>query len=91
MNVTQLRPNTDVRAASDEAPEAHPLEAAFAQYQDELLGTLFYLVGNREDARDALQEAFIKCWRHREMSDQPGCRSRSLGSNARERERGESG
>jgi RNA polymerase sigma factor (sigma-70 family) len=67
MNVTQLRPNTDVRAASDEAPEAHPLEAAFAQYQDELLGTLFYLVGNREDARDALQEAFIKCWRHREM------------------------
>ncbi len=40
------------------------LEAAFAQYQAELLGTLYYLVGNLEDARDALQEAFIKCWRH---------------------------
>src|SRR5947207_2666700 len=40
------------------------LEAAFAQYQSELLGTLYYLVGNLEDARDALQEAFIKCWRH---------------------------
>jgi RNA polymerase sigma-70 factor (ECF subfamily) len=30
----------------------------------ELLGTLYYLVGNLEDARDALQEAFIKCWRN---------------------------
>ncbi len=42
------------------------LEEAFAQFQDELLGTLYYLVGNREDAQDAYQEAFIRCWRHRE-------------------------
>ena len=42
------------------------LEEAFAQHQAELLGTLYYLVGNLEDARDALQEAFIKCWRHQE-------------------------
>src|SRR6188474_1254832 len=40
------------------------LEDAFAQHQAELLGTLYYLVGNLEDAKDALQEAFIKCWRH---------------------------
>src|SRR6188768_1958358 len=40
------------------------LEDAFAQHQAELLGTLYYLVGNLEDARDALQDAFIKCWRH---------------------------
>ncbi len=43
------------------------LENAFAQYRGELLGTLYYLVGNLEDANDALQEAFIKCWRHREQ------------------------
>ncbi len=43
------------------------LENAFAQYRSELLGTLYYLVGNLEDANDALQEAFIKCWRHREQ------------------------
>ena len=43
---------------------------AFARHQDELLGTLFYLVGNLEDARDALQETFIKCWRHRHEIDQ---------------------
>ena len=40
------------------------LTGLFARYQDELLGTLFYLVGNLEDARDALQETFIKCWAH---------------------------
>lgn len=45
---------------------APSLEDAFAQYQSELLGTLFYLVGNLEDARDALQEAFIKCWRNQD-------------------------
>jgi RNA polymerase sigma factor (sigma-70 family) len=43
------------------------LENAFAQYQSELLGTLYYLVGNIEDARDALQETFVKCWRHRDQ------------------------
>ena len=47
-------------------PPMDSLEDAFARWQDELLGTLFYLVGNREDARDALQETFVKCWRNRE-------------------------
>jgi len=41
------------------------LEEVFSRCQDELLGTLYYLLGNVEDARDALQEAFVKCWRHR--------------------------
>jgi RNA polymerase sigma-70 factor (ECF subfamily) len=41
------------------------LERTFVCHQDELYGTLYYLVGNAEDARDALQEAFVKCWRHR--------------------------
>ena len=45
------------------------LEDAFARYQPELLGTLYYLVGNLEDARDALQDAFLKCWKHREELD----------------------
>jgi len=48
-------------------PAAEQLETAFSQGQDELLGTLYYLVGNLEDARDALQETFLKCWRHREQ------------------------
>ena len=42
------------------------LEDAFVCYQSELLGMLYHLVGNVEDARDALQEAFVKCWRNQE-------------------------
>ena len=49
----------------ESAPRA--LEDAFAEYHGELLGTLYYLVGNVEDARDALQEAFIKCWKHQDQ------------------------
>src|SRR4029078_2106290 len=65
MSVTQ-----QARKAAAEPRIAEParggalLEALFAHYHAELLGTLYYLVGNLEDARDALQEAFIKCWRH---------------------------
>lgn len=43
------------------------LEEAFARYQPELLGALVCLVGNVEDARDALQEAFVKCWRNKHL------------------------
>lgn len=46
-------------------PADELLERTFLSHQDELYGTLYYLVGNAEDARDALQEAFVKCWRHR--------------------------
>ena len=49
-----------------QADDIERLEDAFRRYQDELLGTLYYLVGNIEDARDSLQEAFVKCWRHRQ-------------------------
>lgn len=55
-----------VPRAKRRGTSAPSLEDAFAQYQSELLGTLYYLVGNLEDARDALQEAFIKCWRNQE-------------------------
>lgn len=53
-------------STSDDGDSAHALEAAFTRWQSELLGTLFYLVGNTEDARDALQEAFVKCWQKRQ-------------------------
>jgi RNA polymerase sigma-70 factor (ECF subfamily) len=41
------------------------LVAAFNEFRDELVSTLMYLLGNRDDAQDAAQEAFIKCWRSR--------------------------
>ena len=51
-------------AENESRQSAKWLEEAFVRHQDELLGMLYYVVGNAEDARDALQEAFIKCWKH---------------------------
>jgi RNA polymerase sigma factor (sigma-70 family) len=50
-------------AAAEHAEAAQRLDEAFARHQGELMGMLVCVVGHAEDARDALQEAFIKCWR----------------------------
>ena len=39
---------------------------SFNEIRDELISTLMFLLGNRDDAQDAAQEAFLKCWRARE-------------------------
>src|SRR5947209_12171518 len=41
----------------------HDLVRAFNELRDELVSTLWYVLGNRDDAQDAAQEAFLKCWR----------------------------
>jgi RNA polymerase sigma-70 factor (ECF subfamily) len=52
--------------AGDRPPPEHPVVSAFNAMRDELLSTLVYVLGNRDDALDAAQEAFLKCWRHRD-------------------------
>ena len=52
-------------AVPDDPAAGDSLVAAWNAAQDELLSTLTYLLGNREDARDAAQEAFLKCWKAR--------------------------
>jgi len=42
--------------------------AAFTALRDELVSTLLYVLGNRDDAQDAAQEAFLKCWRARDTA-----------------------
>jgi len=51
--------------APDEA-----LVQAFNQLRDELISTLVFVLGNREDAKDAAQDSFIKCWNAREQLPQ---------------------
>jgi RNA polymerase sigma-70 factor (ECF subfamily) len=38
---------------------------AFNEARSDLVSTLFYLLGNHEDAQDSSQDTFVKCWRAR--------------------------
>ncbi len=51
-----------------DGPPDHPVVAAFTALRDELVSTLLYVLGNRDDAQDAAQEAFLKCWRARDTA-----------------------
>jgi RNA polymerase sigma-70 factor (ECF subfamily) len=42
------------------------LVCAFNEVRTQLVSTLFFVLGNYEDAQDAAQEAFVKCWRNRD-------------------------
>ena len=42
----------------------------FNELKDELISTLVFVLGNHEDAKDAAQDAFIKCWNAREQLPQ---------------------
>src|SRR3954471_8737494 len=37
----------------------------FNEVRVELVSTLYYVLGSQEDAQDAAQDAFLKCWRTR--------------------------
>lgn len=63
--MNKLGTNASVRpmAADDGAPPSTDMVRAFNEMRDELVSMLWFLLGNREDAQDAAQEAFLKCWR----------------------------
>src|SRR5437870_3727287 len=42
---------------------AEAFVSAFNEVRAELVSTLFFLLGNHDDAQDAAQDAFLKCWR----------------------------
>jgi RNA polymerase sigma-70 factor (ECF subfamily) len=46
------------------------LVRTFNELKDELIGALIFVLGNRDDAHDAAQDAFIKCWNAREQLPQ---------------------
>ena len=52
--------------SADGSAAPHPLVAAFDGLRDELVSTLAYMLGNRDDALDAAQDAFLKCWKARD-------------------------
>ena len=54
----------------DGRSNADLLVQTFNALRDELISTLLYVLGNRDDAQDAAQEAFIKCWSGRQQLHQ---------------------
>ena len=49
-----------------EESSADLLLRTFNDLRDELVSTLWFVLGNREDAQDVAQEAFLRCWRTQE-------------------------
>src|SRR5437764_13874067 len=49
-----------------ELSTADLLLRAFNDLRDELVSTLWFLLGNKDDAQDIAQEAFLRCWRTQE-------------------------
>jgi len=45
---------------------AEAFVCAFNDVRAELVSTLYFVLGSQEDAQDAAQDAFLKCWRTRE-------------------------
>lgn len=46
------------------------LVCTFNEIREELLSALVFVLGNREDALDAAQESFLKCWNARDQLHQ---------------------
>jgi RNA polymerase sigma-70 factor (ECF subfamily) len=61
VSTTQVRPNDTQAEATGAA-----FVCAFNEVRAELVSTLFFVLGNQDDAQDAAQDAFMKCWRTRQ-------------------------
>ncbi len=68
------RPVASIPEPVSNDPEALVLEEAlvraFNEMRDDLLSTLWFVLGNRDDAQEIAQEVFLRCWRTRQsLSD----------------------
>jgi RNA polymerase sigma-70 factor (ECF subfamily) len=66
-----LNPKAEASAAPAPAPGspgawAELLLRTFNDLRDELVSTLWFVLGNQEDAQDIAQEVFLRCWRTQE-------------------------
>jgi RNA polymerase sigma-70 factor (ECF subfamily) len=54
------------QVTAEATPAAEVLLRTFNDLRDELISTLWFVLGNQEDAQDVAQEAFLRCWRTQE-------------------------
>lgn len=59
-------PKVQPSAKNGLSVSAEAFVCAFNDVRTELVSTLYFVLGNQDDAQDAAQDAFLKCWRTRE-------------------------
>ena len=62
-----------VRLAREPEGQVAPADLlirTFNDLRDELISTLIFVLGNKDDAQDAAQETFVKCWGARDQLGQ---------------------
>jgi RNA polymerase sigma-70 factor (ECF subfamily) len=59
------RPTVETPQAPTESP-GELLLRTFNAVRDDLISTLWFVLGNQEDAQDVAQEVFLRCWRTQE-------------------------
>jgi RNA polymerase sigma-70 factor (ECF subfamily) len=52
-----------VAEAAGVPPPGEVLLRTFTELRDELVSTLWFVLGNADDAQDIAQEVFLRCWR----------------------------
>src|SRR5207247_330652 len=65
-SMDKLGPSASVEPTPGVQGAAAPMDRlvrAFNELRDELTSTLWFLLGNVDDAQDAVQDVFLKCWR----------------------------
>lgn len=53
------------REAAGIVPPDEVLLRTFTELRDDLVSTLWFMLGNADDAQDMAQEVFLRCWRTR--------------------------
>ena len=63
---TKAGPAPNSNGTVDPSNWSDLLLRTFNEVRDELVSTLWFVLGNREDAQDVAQEVFLRCWRTQE-------------------------
>jgi RNA polymerase sigma-70 factor (ECF subfamily) len=59
-------PEGPAAGATGELSAPEVLLRTFTELRDELVSTLWFMLGNPDDAQDMAQEVFLRCWRAQE-------------------------